>query len=145
MSKEIIASVLIPAFLMQLVGCYSSKEITIADLKNLKENNSIRVVTFNSAYNLQNPPETKDRYKWSLDENNIYILSSWQMYVGNNQIKRVADTTIIPLSSIKNIYTKNFDSVNTILCVIGIAAIIGLVFIIASTVSFTKSLNSTFK
>ncbi len=139
--KDIISSILIIALLIQIVGCYSSRELTIGDLKNINDKEVIKIVANDSTeYLLQNPPESFNRYRWKMDGNNIYIYSNAGKLGNNKQIEPL-DSLKLPFYSVENISTDKFDTGKTILLVLGVVVVLSLAFIVA----FSIAINNTMK
>jgi hypothetical protein len=137
--KDIISSILITALLIQIVGCYSYRDLTLGDLKKLNGKESIKLVTKDSTeYILQNPPESFNSNQWSMDENNIYIYSNAGKFGKNFHVIPI-DSLKLPLNSIESISTENFDSGKTVLAVIGVVAILSLAFLIVLGIALNNA------
>lgn len=127
---KIISSFLIVALSLQAVGCYSAQELKVSDLRNIGDKRVIKLVTNDlqfpndTEFMLQNPPQSNNCFGWSLDEENIYIYYKYEI---RTQITRSQTSTKIikiPFSSIKYLSTDVYDSGRTLLCIVGIAAVI---------------------
>ena len=139
--KDIISSILIIALLIQLAGCYSTRELTLNDLRKLKDKEVIKIVTNDSTeYMLQNSFESFNRYRWRIDEKNIYLYSNSDKLGKNKQIAPI-DSLTLPFYSVESISTEKFSTGKTILLVLGVAAVFSLVFIIALAASLNNELK----
>ena len=110
MLREIIASILIPAFLMQIYGCYSERIIETQNLNRIGDT-KIRIVT-------------KDGKEYKKSENHWFVKNDTLIFTANGSVKDEANKQEIPFSSIEKIYTEQFNLVKTVLLFLGVAAII---------------------
>lgn len=125
MLKEIIASILIPAFLMQIFGCYSNSEITINNLEQHKKDN-IKLITKDlKEYSLFYHSKSRER-NWELADSVIYVTFKKLVPYSSGYLAEKVDTTIIPLSSVKGLYEHSLNVVGTAF-IIGISIVIGFV------------------
>lgn len=132
MLKEIIASILLPALLLQLVGCYSYSEITINELQRFKKDN-IKLVTKDSKeYSLFYENKSEEN-NWKITDSVIYVNSVRYVkskrlipYFPNKLLKKV-DTAIIPITSIKELYKRSSNLGWTAFIIV--IAIVSLIYI----------------
>ena len=125
MHKKYIVSVLIPALLIQLYGCYSMQNISNDEIAGLKDGGDLTVYT-------------KDSTIYFFKESNYYI-SNDSLY-GKGYVKSSEDSdfnveikSIIALTSIETIQQDELNPFTTTLLVIGIILIaIGLGALIAT-------------
>lgn len=141
--KRIISIILIAAISLQTVGCYLARELTLDDLRNTGNKEVIKVVTNDSReFTLQNPLQSYNRFKWSLDENNIYIYYNVNVTTQNSKSQTLTKIINIPFSSIKYISTDIYDSGLTLLCItgilVGLVVVVGIVGGIASAAFFNS-------
>lgn len=112
MLKKIIISVLIPVFLLQVIGCYSQNMISKEDLNKNRDKN-IRIVA-------------KDKKEYECLPNHWYIRNDTLMlneYISSEGFIKER----IPLASIENIYIKHIHTGEVIFSVIGVA--VGIIII----------------
>lgn len=122
MLTKIISYILIPAFLVQVIGCYSQEIISKEELyKNRDEN--ISVVTNDKKEYIGRPN------RWEI-QNDTLVLNNYIYSEGFTSQK-------IPLASIDNIYIKRIGAGTTILIIAGLAA--GIILIAASLSSNHRS------
>ena len=138
--KKYISAILIPCLLLQFIGCYSSKEISLEELKNTDD----AILT------------TKDSTIYYLNENvsigkmlyepEVYFATDWivkqdskRVILITNKATRVIegsspsiinkDTANINYKDIKNITVETLETGNTILAVVSIlVGILGIAF-----------------
>jgi len=123
MLKKIISLVLIPAFLLQVVGCYTQNIISRENLSKYKDE-KIRVVTNDNKVYMGNP--------------NYWLVQNDTLDLNNYNFSEGIVTQKIPLTSIKDIYVKQISAAATILLLAGLAAGI---FLIASAFSSNHGSN----
>ena len=133
MSKKIIAAILIPAFLVQVVGCYSQNEITFNELKS-HEKDEMKIITKDANEYSLNYDSKSGESNWAINDNNINITSKKLVKYSSNSLLVEVDTLKVPLSSVENIYYKYFNGLNTTYLILGIVgayiSIIALVLLL---------------
>ena len=114
MKNKYIASVLIPALLIQLYGCYSMQDISKDELAGLKEGDDLIV-------------QTKDSTIYFFEETNYHI-SNDSLY-GKGYAKfsdlpdfKILNKSAISLTSIKTIQQEDLNLITTGLLIGGILA-----------------------
>lgn len=116
MLREIIASILIPAFLIQVAGCYSEQPIEKESLRNSADNKIMVVTSDRKEYTCE--PDF-----WSVRNDTLFLI---RYDSTKNKITRK-----IPFSSIRLTYENRFDLPETILAGIGILFVAVIVIGIA--------------
>jgi hypothetical protein len=127
MHKKYIVSLLIPALLIQLYGCYSMKEISEDEIAGLKEGGDLIVYT-------------KDSTIYSFKETNYHISTDsiygkgYAKFTDASDFKAV-NKGAIALANIKTIQRDELNLVTTCLLIGGIllAVIVGVVILFPST------------
>ena len=114
MKNKYIASVLIPALLIQLYGCYSMQDISKDELAGLKEGDDLIV-------------QTKDSTIYFFEETNYHISNDSLYGKGYAKFSDVPDFKIlnksaIALISIKTIQQEDLNLITTGLLIGGILA-----------------------
>lgn len=114
MKNKYIASVLIPALLIQLYGCYSMQDISKDELAGLKEGDDLIV-------------QTKDSTIYFFEETNYHISNDSLYGKGYAKFSDVPDFKIlnksaISLTSIKTIQQEDLNLITTGLLIGGILA-----------------------
>ena len=116
MYKKYIASVLIPALLIQLYGCYSMQDISKDEISGLKDGDDLIVYT-------------KDSTIYSFKESNYHI-SNDSLY-GTGYVKynegsdfKVATESTIALSNIESVQQDEINASGTTWLIVG-----GILFI----------------
>lgn len=139
--KKYIATILIPCTLLQLLGCYSSREISLEELQNsdevilttkdsatyyLKKEISIGEILYN--------PDTYFSNDWIIKQNpgvvTLITQKVYKEYIGDEEVSIInKDTANINYEDINNISMENIDTGNTILLVgISLVSILGIAF-----------------
>ena len=109
MLKKIIISILIPAFLLQVVGCYSQKIISKENL-NKEKNKTIRIITNDD--------------KECICESNFWCIENDTLVLSPNYRKGLFEEQKIPIDSIQTVYTSHFNITGTIILVAHIVLLI---------------------
>ncbi|HEY7751719.1 MAG TPA: hypothetical protein VH917_05455 [Ignavibacteriaceae bacterium] len=112
MSKKYITSVLIPALLIQLCGCYSMQNISKDEMAGLKVSGDLTV-------------QTRDSTIYFFEESNYHI-SNDSIY-GNGYAKftntsefKMVNKCVVAMTNIETIQQDELNLFNTTLLVIGI-------------------------
>lgn len=124
MQNRHIVSVLIPALLIHISGCYSMKEISRNDLVELKGEGDIFILT-------------KDSTSYSIKEN-CYNISNDTIHCWNGSVKKFKDSgfknssnILIKISSIERVNHYEIKPASTTILVLGsIALIVGIIYVI---------------
>jgi len=111
MRKKYIVSVLIPALLVQLCGCYSMKEISKDEMTELKEGGDLVVYT-------------KDSTIYSFEESNYYISNDTLYGKGNVKFSEDSDFKVaiensIALTNIEKVQKAELNPTSTTWLIIG--------------------------
>ena len=114
--KRRISIILISAILIQLAGCYSSYYITADDLTSLEGDEEIKITTLSKEEYL-----TKE---WKILNDTLQVATLREIVnTSDNETKKFYEQsgkmlekkyTLLPLSSIKEIYYEELESTNTI-------------------------------
>ena len=124
--KRYISSILIPCLLLQFVGCYSYKDITIDELKNYIGNNEIKIKTNQDEVLIERKPGEINPMDWEASDSLITIktkeMIKWENY--NKLIDQVAE---IKYSEIESVEIEELNILTTTLLTVGIVGIIALV------------------
>jgi general stress protein CsbA len=146
--KRYISAILIPCFLLQLFGCYSTREITLDELKNFE---NAQIITKDSTiYNLSeeinehnmlnNPNEYFSDY-WIInkDSSRIDLIAqrSYSKNVNDLSVRNMITKKIsIPFKAIEQLSVEKYDAGKTWL---GIGITIGVLgIIVAISLANTK-------
>jgi hypothetical protein len=117
--KKIISIILIAIIVSQIIGCYSTRELSLNDLRNLNDKEVIKIVMHDSKeFLLQHSPTSYYRSEWKMDEKYIHLYKTSLLPMQNDQKIMKVDTSQIPLSSIKNISHEKLNIILTVLCFI---------------------------
>jgi hypothetical protein len=130
MHKKYIVSILIPALLIQLYGCYSMTEISKDEMSEFKEGGDLIVFT-------------KDSTIYSFEESNYYM-SNDSLY-GKGYVKfsdnsdfKVATEGTIALTNIEKIQQDELNPTNTTWLIIGgilLTVVVGFLMLLAEGLS----------
>ena len=138
MSKKYITSVLIPALLIQLFGCYSMREISKDEMAGLREGGDLVV-------------NTKDSNIYFFEESN-YRISNDSIY-GKGYVKfsdandfKLVNTGTVALTNIKSIQQNELNLVTTGLLIGGILLVViaGILILFPSTNSSEYLVSPTY-
>ena len=116
MVKRIIASVLIPALLIQVIGCYSESIIDTKSLNN-SGNRKIRIIT-------NDGKEYRSKPDYWIAKNDTLVL------LGHDISKDESKQQKISFSSIKEVYADQLNTLETILIVSGIVVVVIVVLLV---------------
>ena len=124
--KKYISSILIPCLLLQFVGCYSFKAITIDELKNYKGTNEIMIKTNQNEVLIERKTGEISPMDWEASDSLITIktkeMIKWENY--NKLIDKVAE---IRYNEIESVEIEELNILTTTLLTVGIVAIVALV------------------
>jgi|WetSurMetagenome_2_1015567.scaffolds.fasta_scaffold185829_2 hypothetical protein len=127
MHKKYIVTVLIPALLIQLYGCYSMQDIPKDEMVELMENGDLTV-------------QTKDSTIYFFEESNYHISNDTLYGKGYVKFSQNADFKVetentIALTNIESVQQDEINPVTTSLLVIGsilFAAFVGIIVLYAT-------------
>jgi hypothetical protein len=133
MRKKYIVTVLIPALLIQLYGCYSMQEISNDEMSGLKEGGDLIVYS-------------KDSAIYSFEESNYHI-SNDTLY-GKGYVKlnedsdfKVATESTIALSNIESVQQDELNPTDTTWLITGGILFVGIVVLVVQAGYNTIHLN----
>ncbi len=133
MRKKYIVTVLIPALLIQLYGCYSMQEISNDEMSGLKEGGDLIVYS-------------KDSTIYSFKESNYHI-SNDTLY-GKGYVKlnedsdfKVATESTIALSNIESVQQDELNPTDTTWLITGGILFVGIVVLVVQAGYNTIHLN----
>ncbi len=134
--KRFIVTVLIPALLIQLYGCYSMQDISKDEMAAFKEGGDLIV-------------RTKDSTIYFFEESNYYISNDSLYGRGYAKFSDVPDFKIlnksaIALTSIKTIQQEDLNLITTGLLIGGILAVVIAVLLILFPSSNTETIAITY-
>ena len=69
--KRYISAVLIPCLLMQFVGCYSYREVTVDELKNYIGKDDVKIITEQTEFILNRDSTEKNKLNWVINDSSI--------------------------------------------------------------------------
>ena len=121
--NKYISAILIPCLLLQLCGCYSSRVISIQELKNYKGTNEIKVTKESDYIILMQRDSTKAYIKdWQVNDSSI-IIEKKTLTQSNNAQNPEEMKSEIKLNQIKSVAVEEFDSENTVVLVVSLVAL----------------------
>ena len=139
--KRYISAVLIPCLLMQLCGCYSQREITLAELTTSKDGEITIIENDSVSYLLKNGftadkiiMNSKTNYCIGADTTEKDLILYKKVVDKNDEQKLTMkiDTVKIKKTDIVSIQKSELDGVNTAFLTLGIiAGVVLIVFAIA--------------
>ena len=126
--KRYISAILIPCLLMQFVGCYSFRSMTLEELKQFEGDNDIILTTNKGEVIINRNEEVFKTMNWVAKDSSLYIENIESVPIGDNENIRRQDTTNqeIGYNDIESIQVKSSDVLGTI----GLTAAILIVFYI---------------
>jgi len=131
MHIKIVSSLLITAILTQIVGCYSSHNITVNELREFKGKNDVIIETINGEeYTLKRDTTSQYYSNWEFVGDSIEWTESRVIFLKDNpNLGKFKETkTTIAENEILTIGIEELDALNTTLLYVGI--IVGLVLLI---------------
>ena len=120
--KKHISAILIPCMLLQLCGCYYSREMSIEELKSFEGSNEVRIKTTTQDISIQRRLGGADPMDWEAGDSLIFVKTKEQPKWENNY-KVVDKITEIKFNEIKSIEIDELDSENTVVLVVGLVAL----------------------
>ena len=114
--KRYISAILIPCLLMQFVGCYSFRSITLEELKQFEGDNDIILTTNKGEVIINRNEEVFKTMNWVAKDSSLYIENIESVPIGDNENIRRQDTTNqeIDYNDIESIQVKSSDVLGTI-------------------------------
>ena len=130
MHIKIISSLLITVFLTQIVGCYSSNNITVNELREFKGKNDVIIETINGEnYTLKRDTTAQYYSNWEFVGDSIEWTESRVIFLKDNPNlgKYNKTKTTIAENEILKIEIEEINALNTILLSVGIIVVVVLV------------------
>ena len=114
--KRYISAILIPCLLMQFVGCYSFRSMTLEELKQFEGDNDIILTTNKGEVIINRNEEVFKTMNWVAKDSSLYIENIESVPIGDNENIRRQDTTNqeIDYNDIESIQVKSSDVLGTI-------------------------------
>ena len=114
--KRYISAILIPCLLMQFVGCYSFRSITLEELKQFEGDNDIILTTNKGEVIINRNEEVYKTMNWVAKDSSLYIEKIESVPIGDNENIRRQHTTNqeIGYNDIESIQVKSSDVLGTI-------------------------------
>jgi hypothetical protein len=114
--KRYISAILIPCLLMQFVGCYSFRSITLEELKQFEGDNDIILTTNKGEVIINRNEEVFKTMNWVAKDSSLYIEKIESVPIGDNENIRRQHTTNqeIGYNDIESIQVKSSDVLGTI-------------------------------
>jgi hypothetical protein len=121
--KRYISSILIPCLLLQLLGCYSYRAITLDELKQYRGANNIRVVKDTTEIIINRKMDIYEQMNWNTTDSSLLI--------NKKTIKNYADSSLvenekmeIPYSKISATEIEEIDYVKTTIFSVALTVVV---------------------
>lgn len=120
--KKYIVSVLIPCLLLQFVGCYSYREITLDELQRYSGENDIRIKTNQDEVIMNRKLTDENLMNWKAGDSSI-IIKTTELIRENRDTKLIDKNHEIKYQQIKTIEIEDYDILKTIGLTVGIIGV----------------------
>ena len=137
--KKYIVSVLIPCLLLQFVGCYSYRDITLDELKSYSGEDDIRIKTNQDEIIINRKLTDENLMNWKAGDSSI-IIKTTGLIRDNKDVKLIDKRYEIKYQQIKTIEIEDYDILKTIGLTVGIIGV-GLYLISIPTLNNMKLLG----
>ena len=142
--KRYISVILIPCLLIQFVGCYSFREVTIDELQKYTGPNEVKLITNESEIIIERQLSGYLQIRWEIKDSSV-VIDSIQLIKEKNTVKPLSKKSRIMLKDINSVEIEEYDNLKTFGLVIGIT-LVALVIIAAVTFDMNMNLgNGTWK
>lgn len=128
--KKYISAILINAFLLQFVGCYTQKEITYDEFYFLPKQKEAKVITSDDVTIELTSDSLNNNYMfWYKGPDTLTIYSTHLEKVWSTALMEVTDTIHYPKEEITKVYITEYDESRTNTSIIISALLVGLIVI----------------
>ena len=132
--KKYISAILINALLIQLVGCYSQREITYDEFYALPKEQEAELNTEDGKTIELTSDSLKNNYMyWWKGVDTLTIHYTHLEKVWSTALMEVTDTIHYPKEKITKVYIEEYDETKTIITLVITGILIGLIIIGIST------------
>lgn len=118
--KNLLCSLLIPVLLAQAVGCYSLREIKLAELDKYNYDKLYLTTKDSSKYILLNGSYDPNISNWEAVNDSLILSTNKPPVYSKNKTTIEKEQAVIPFSSINNIKIYDFNLLTTSILIIGI-------------------------
>jgi hypothetical protein len=130
--KKYISTILINALLIQLVGCYTQRELTYNEFYSLPKSEEITVETKSGeTISLNEDSLHHDYVRWEKNENSITLYPQHLEKYSPTALIEKTDTVRYSKEDLSKIYVDEYDESKTITAIVVPVAIVALILIIA--------------
>ena len=117
MYNKLISSMIVVA-LLNLISCYSQKEISYDEFRNLNDLTEAIVVTRDTQSIYLTSDSLKNRYMyWHAEIDSLTIYSTHLEKAWSTALKQVTDSISVSKNDIAKVYVDEFDEAKTIIAV----------------------------
>lgn len=129
--KRYISVVLIPCLLLQFVGCYSFRDITMDELKRYKGSKEVRIKTSKDEVVINRKSTGESSINWETGDSSI-IVKTRKLIRDSSNTKQVTRDYEIKYQQINTIEIEEYDNLRTLALTVGII-LVGIIIIAAAT------------
>jgi hypothetical protein len=138
--KRYISAILIPCLLMQFVGCYSFREVTIDELQKYTGPNEVKLITNESEIIIERQLSGDLQIRWEINDSSV-VIDSTQLIKEKNTVKPLSKQSRIMLKDINSVEIEEYDNLKTFGLAIGIP-LVALVILVAATFDMNFNLGN---
>jgi hypothetical protein len=129
--KRYISAILFPCLLLQLLGCYSYREITLDELQKYYGANDVRIKTNQKEVIINRESAFDNRMNWKTSDSSI-IINNTQVMRTNDNVRTIDTSYAINYNQIKSMEIDEFNLLETVGLTVGIL-VVGIIIIAAAT------------
>ena len=123
--KRYISAILIPCFLLQLLGCYSYQEVTFNELKEYRGDEDVKIKTNNEEIIIRRQDSGNFKMNWWTTDSSV-VINSIELIKDNNKVEALNKKSEVMFNEISAVELNARDSQKTLLLtIVGIVLIVG--------------------
>ena len=135
--KRYISAILIPCLLLQLFGCYSFREVTMAELQKYTGPNEVKLITTEKEIIIKRQLSGDLQVRWETSDSSV-VINSTELIKNNNSVKPVSNKSEIMFEKINSVEIEEYDNLKTLGLTFGIM-LAAIIIIAAATFDISMS------
>ena len=135
--KRYISAILIPCLLLQLFGCYSFREVTMAELQKYTGPNEVKLITTEKEIIIKRQLSGDLQVRWETSDSSV-VINSTELIKNNNSVKPVSNKYEIMFEKINSVEIEEYDNLKTLGLTFGIM-LAAIIIIAAATFDISMS------
>ena len=135
--KRYISAILIPCLLLQLFGCYSFREVTMAELQKYTGPNEVKLITTEKEIIIKRQLSGDLQVRWETSDSSV-VINSTELIKNNNSVKPVSNKYEIMFEKINSVEIEEYDNLKTLGLTFGIM-LAAIIIIAAATFDMSMS------